>query len=308
VQNKIYATQQLKLKIMKTKNFALIVLLFCSYLMRAENLSLSLSDAIKKKMVIVDIKGRGVTSDNSYGHYGQCIFVKVKNLTNQPLSLNLETGRRLTCVYDSIQDMIVAKSEMFALGANGNSDFTINAFCTQKHDRSPGTTSTFRLDGLSEGYLHELVLLIESLGSLDNTGQMAIWVLTDSISPNEITGSDASKVKKLKDFVVFALTNMKAERATGFIYDYSFPDRTEKGFSLKGEINWDMPYSGMVSLTIYDNYNQKVKVLFDERLYRPGFQTFDYNLMNLSLKENEIYWLRIDGCGKRLKEVAVKME
>jgi hypothetical protein len=293
---------------MKTKNFVLIALLFCSYVLSAETLSLGLSDAIQKKMVKVDIKGRGVTSDNSYGHYGQCILVKVKNLMDQPLNLNLETGRRLTCVYDSIQDMIVAKSEMFALGANGNCDFTINAFCTQKHDRSPGTTSTFRLDGMSEGYLRELSLLIESLGSLDNTGQMAIWVLTDSISPNEITGSDASKVKKLKDFVVFALSNMKAERIKGYIYDYSFPDKNEKGFSLKGEINWEMPYSGILSLTIYDNYNHKVKVLFYERLYRSGFQTFDYYLTNLSLKENELYWLRVNGCGKRLKEVAVKME
>jgi hypothetical protein len=293
---------------MKTKIFVLIALLFCSYVLTAENLSFSLFEAIQKKMVKVDIKGRGYTSDNSYGHYGKCIFVKVKNLTNQSLNLSLETGRRLTCVHDSIQDMMVAKSEMFALGPNGSSDFTINAFCTQKHDRSPGESSIFKLDGMSEGYLHELSLLIESLGMLDNTGQTAVWVLTDSVSPNEIRGSDAAKVKKLKDFVLFAIGNMKTERATGFMYDYSFPEKTEKGFSLRGEINWEMPYSGLVSLTIYDNHNQKIKVLFDERLFRPGFQTFSYNLTNLSLKENEMYWLRVDGCGKRLKELAVKME
>jgi hypothetical protein len=293
---------------MKTKIFVLIPFLFCSYVLSAEILSFSLFEALQKKIVKVDIKGRGVTSDNSNGHYGKCILVKIKNLTNDPLNLCLETGRRLTCVYDSIQDMMVAKSEMFALGPGSSHDFTINAFCTQKHDRSPGETSTFTMDGMSEGYLHQLSLLIESLGTLDNTGQQAVWVLTDSISPNEITGSDAVKVKKLRDFVEFAIANMKAERTLGFIYDYSFPDKSEKGFSLKGEINWEMPYSGLVSLTIYDNHNKKIKVLFDERMYRSGFQTFDYDLKDLSLNEHELYWLRVDGCGKKLKELAVKME
>jgi hypothetical protein len=293
---------------MKTKIFVLLALIMCSYVLSAETLSLSLFEAIQKKMVKVDIKGRGYSADNSHGHYGRCITMKIKNLLAQPLELSVETGRRLTCVYDSVQDMMVAKNEMFALGPNGTSDYTIYAFCTQKHDRSPGENSNFMLDGMSEGYLHELALLIESLGTLDNTGQQAVWVLTDSISPNEISGSDAAKVKKLKDFVSFAVANMKAERASGFIYDYSFPDKSTKGFSLKGEINWDMPWSGLVSLTIYDNHNQKIKVIFDEKMYRSGFQTFDYNLSNLSLKEHELYWLRVDGCGKRLKEIAVKME
>ncbi len=293
---------------MKTKIFVLLVLLLCSYVLKAEILSLSLFEAIQKKMVKVDITGREYSAENSHGHYGRCITVKIKNLMAQPLELNVETGRRLTCVYDSIQDMMVAKNEMFAMGPHGSADYTISAFCTQKHDRSPGASSNFMLDGMSEGYLHELALLIESLGTFDNTGQQAVWVLTDSISPNEITGSDAAKVKKLKDFVKFAMANMKAERASGFIYDYSFPDKSEKGFSLKGEINWDMPWSGLVSLTIYDNHNKKIKVIFDEKMYRSGFQTFNYNLENLSLKEHELYWLRVDGCGKWLKEVAVKME
>jgi hypothetical protein len=293
---------------MKRKMFVVFSLVICSYLLSAETLSMGLFEAIQKKMVKVDIKGRGVTTENSSGHYGKCIFLKIKNLLAQPLDLNVETGRRLTCVYDSVQDMMVAKAEMFALGPNGSSDFTINAFCTQKHDRSPGESSVFRLDGMTEGYLHELALLIESLGCIDNTGQQAVWVLTDSISPGEITGKDAAKVKKLKDFVIFAIANMKNQKSTQFMYDYSFPDKTDKGFLLKGEINWDMPYSGLVSLTIYDNHNQKIKVIFDERLYRSGFQTFDYNLSNIAFKENELYWLRVEGCGKKLKELAVKME
>ena len=293
---------------MKTKIFVLLAFVMYSYVLPAENVTLSLFEAIQKKMVTVDIKGRGYTGENNFGHYGKCIYLKIRNLNAKPLTLSVETGRKLTCIFDSVQDMMVAKSETFNLAANGSSDFTINAFCTQKNDRSPGETSVFKLDAMTEGYLNQLALLIENLGLLDNTGQQAVWVLTDSLSPNMISGKDAEKVKKLKDFVTFAVASMKAERNTKFMYDYSFPDKTDKGFILKGEINWDMPYSGLVSLTIYDNHNKKIKVIFNEKMYRSGFQTFDYNLQNLSLQQNELYWLRIDGCGKRLKEVAVKME
>jgi hypothetical protein len=57
---------------MKTKIFVLIPFLFCSYVLSAEILSFSLFEALQKKMVKVDIKGIGITSDNSNGHYGKC--------------------------------------------------------------------------------------------------------------------------------------------------------------------------------------------------------------------------------------------
>jgi hypothetical protein len=293
---------------MKTKIFVLLLLSFSCSIITAETLTFNLFDAIQRKMVKADFKGRGFAPDNTYNHYGKCIFLKIKNLTPQPLKLSLETGRKLTCVYDSIQNMMVAKSDLFELPANGISDYTIYAFCTEQHDRGPGESSIYNLDDMSQGYLKEVALLIESLGAFDDSGQQAVWVLTDNNSPSNIRGANAEKVKKLKDFVEYAIKNMKEEKSSDFIYDYSYPERNGNGFTLKGEINWEMPYSGLVSLTIYDNHNKKIKVIFDEKIYRSGFQAFKYNLENLSLNENELYWLRVDGCGKRLKEVAVKME
>ncbi|MEI6122628.1 MAG: hypothetical protein WCQ95_03285 [Bacteroidota bacterium] len=270
--------------------------------------ALSLFEAVKNKMVTVTLAGRGYSVENGTSHYGKCISLEIKNLTSQSLELKVEVGRRLKCVYDSIQDMMISRSEMFALAPYAKYDYTINAFCTQKHDRAPGETSFYDLSSMSEGYLFQLAQLIESLDCQNNTGQQAVWVLTDSISPNDITGADASKVKKLKDFVEFALASSKKQGISGMMYDYSFPDKTTAGFAIKGEINWNMPYTSFVTITIYDNQNNKVAILFAEKPYKTGFQTYNYDLTNTAFKEGELYWLRVEGCGKRLKELAIKME
>jgi len=292
---------------MKKSIFVMLLLVFSAGISTKATNSMSLFEAVKKKLVEVKFCGKGYTAENT-SYYGKCISLQIKNICSQNLELNVEAGRRLRCVYDSIQDMMISHTQMFALAPNQSSDYTINAFCTQKHDRAPSETSIFNLDGMSEGYLYQLVQLIETLGCQDNTGQQAVWVLTDSISSSNITGTDEAKVKKLKDFVEFAVASMKKERSAGVMYDYSFPDKTNTGFSIKGEINWNMPYTSFVSLTIYDNSNNKIITLFTEKPYKSGLQSYYYSLYNTDFKEGELYWLRVEGCGKRLKEVAIKME
>jgi len=283
-------------------------LVLCSGIFASETATTSLFDAVQKKLVKVVFKGRGYTSDNGSSHYGKCISLYIKNISSQRLELKLEAGRKLKCFKDTVQDMIVSKTEMFALGPGGSSDYTINAFCTQKHEHSPGVTNAFDMQGMAGGYLYELIQLIESLDCQDNAGQQAVWVLTDSISPDNVTGGDAEKAKKLKKFVEFAIGKIKANKASGVIYDYSFPDKTNEGFKITGEINWTMPYSGTVTLSVYDNKGKKVVDIFTGVHYKSGFQSFNYELANTMFREGEMYWLKVASGGQWLKELAITMK
>lgn len=288
----------------------LFIALLCtsSLFLTASNITVNLYEAIQKKMVKVGINGRGYTSAEHTSNTGKCIKINIKNLTQNSLNLKLETGRKLHCIYDSIQDMMVARRELFALSPMEEEEYTIYAFCTQKRDQSPSISSKFTLEGLSEGYLYDLSLLIEDLKAFDNTGQQAVWVLTDKEKSKSIRGSNEQTVNKLKMFVEYAIANPDYKRNNSYIYDYSYPDKNENGYELKGEINWDMPYTGLVSLILYDNNNQKVKVLFDEYLFRSGFQTYDYKLQSPLMKKDELYWLRVEGFGTKIKEIAIKID
>lgn len=292
------------------KKFILLVfsLVLCSGLFAGETMSTSLFDAVQKNLVKVVFKGRGYTSENRSAHYGKCILLHLKNVSSQRLELSLEAGRKLHSCYDSVQDMMVSQTEVFALGPGGSSDFTINAFCIEKSETAPKENTVFTMAALAGGYLLQLVQLIESLGCQDNMGQQAVWVLTDNVSPENIKGSDREKEKKLRDFVDFALKKIQGGKIDGVIYDYSFPDKMAGGFKIAGQINWDMPYSGTVTLGVYDNKGKKVADIFAGVPYNKGFQTFTYELASSLFREGELYWLKVISNGERLKEVAITMK
>ncbi|HNW70966.1 MAG TPA: hypothetical protein PKI01_11220 [Bacteroidales bacterium] len=283
-------------------------LVLSSCIFAGETASYTLFEAVQNKLVKVVFKGRGVTPENSNSHYGRCISLSIKNITSQRLELKLEAGRKLRCYKDSVQSMMVSKTEMFALGPGNTSDFTINAFCTKKNSGSPRPENVYTMQGMAEGYLYELVQLIENLDCQNNLGQQAVWALTDSISPSNISGDDAAKAKKLRDFVEFAIKHSKSEKANGFNYDYSYPDKIYNGYKIKGEINWDMPNSGTVTLSVYDSKGKKVADIFTGVPFNTGFQAYDYEIANNVFTEGNTYWLRVISGGRQLKEVAVTMK
>ena len=230
----------------------------------------------------------------------------IKNLTYGALSLSLENGRRLKCTYDSVQDMLVTKAEIFALGGQSEQDFKVYAMCSQKHDRCPSTTSIFSLSELANGYLLQLTQLIEKLNCFDRTGQSAVWVLTDGDDPANVTGSDSITVKALKTLLVKARS--VAQRDEKFIYDYSFPQVKNGSFKIEGDFVWQMQYAGKVSLWIYDNNGNRISSIFLEKYYSHGTQTYHYSVQDPEFKPGEMYWLRLMADRTKLKEVAVTMD
>lgn len=267
--------------------------------------SYTLSEAIAKKMIKVTIKG-GNYETGSSSYYGKCISMTIKNLTQGALNLTLENGRKLKCTYDSVQDMLVTKSEVFALGGLSEHEYKVYAMCSQKHDRCPSTTSVFNLSEVANGYLLQLTQLIEKLNAHDRTGQSAVWVLTDGDDPNNVTGSDTMVVRSLKGLLAKARATVKRDEK--FIYDYSFPQVTNGAFKIEGDFVWQMQYAGKVSLWIYDNSGNKLSSIFLNKYYDRGTQTFHYSVQDPEFRPGEMYWIRLMADRTKLKEVAVTMD
>jgi hypothetical protein len=279
--------------------------LFVKPVMAGTN-SYTLEDALKKKLVTAVITGR---NDATTSYYGDCITLKLKNTTNQTLSINLETGRRLNCVYDSIQDMLVTQAQIFALLPTQTKEYTIYAMCCQQHDHSPKGTSVFNLGSMAESQLVQLSLLIEKLNAQNYTGQRAVWVLTDDANPNDVTGDDETVASTLREFVINVVKNKKQTvREPGFIYDYSYPTTDGKVFTIEGDFEWEMPYQNFVSLFVYDNSGNRLFPVFQDVAFSSGLQIYHYKVANEAFKSGELYWLRLKFDSKTIKEVAVSMD
>ncbi len=264
--------------------------------------TITLEEALKKKLVTATITGNS-------GYYGQSIKMKLRNLGTQSLSLNLEAGRRLNCVYDSVQDMMITKSEIMALLPSQTKEFTIFAMCCEKNNRTPATSSSYNYGAMASTHLVKLAVLIEQLSAQSLTGQKAVWVLTDGISPEEITGEDAKVVKALKEYVINVVNYKKsAEREPGFIYDYSYPKLEGEMFTIEGDFDWEMNSPGYVSLYIYDNNGKQILVLFQDRSAGSGLQRYHYKITDAAFEAGELYWIRMKQSGRTIKELAIQMD
>jgi hypothetical protein len=286
--------------------FVMWAFLFLGGPLFAADNSYTLAEALQKKMATVTIVGN---NDAVHSFYGQCIMMRIKNTSNQNLSLKLEPGRRLNCDYDSVQDMMVTQAEIFALLPSQSKEFFVYAMCCEKSNRSPGKSSSYSLGAMANSSLAGLAKLIDDLDAQDMSGQHAVWVLTDNADPEGIVSDNAAITKALKEFVITALKSQSGVvREPGFIYDYSYPENNGKAFTIEGDFSWEMPYGSFVSLYLYDNNGNRMQVVFQDVAFTSGLKTYHYKITSDALQSGNLYWIRMKMNNKTLKELAVTMD
>jgi hypothetical protein len=274
----------------------------------ASGVPYSIVDAINKKLIKVTVAGRGYSEDNHSSYWGKCINLNIKNLTSGKLVIKMECGRKLKCVFDSIQDMIITQSEMISLQPNERSDFTIYAMCGELRNSVPSVTSRYNFGTLADGALYKVVKMIEELEVQNDAGQAAVWVYTDNMSPDNIRtySGDKEKAKKLQEYV-YLLKGID-KRETGYIYDYSYPKNDSTFTKFEGEIQWIMNSPAKVSFILYDNFGNKIRTIFEDIEFEKGLQSYKYKLPDLTLSKGELYWLRLKSAGNKIKEISIQTD
>ncbi len=267
-----------------------------------------ITDAINKKLIKVIVSGRGYTPENTSAYWGKCINLRIKNLTYGKLEIKMESGRKLKCVYDSVQDMIITKTEMISLNPSESSDFTIYAMCGELSNGSPSASSLYKFGNFVEDKLLKVVKMIEELEVQNDAGQAAIWVFTDNMSPDNIRtySGDKDRAKKLQEYV-YALKGIN-KKETGYIYDYSYPKADSNYVKFEGEIQWIMKSPGKVSFILYDNFGNKIRTIFEDVEFGVGLQSYRYKLPDLVLAKGELYWLRLKSAGTKIKEISIQTD
>lgn len=268
----------------------------------------SIVDAINKKLIKVTVSGRGYVNDNPSAYWGKCINLHIKNLTYGKLDIKMESGRKLKCVYDSVQDMIITRTEMISLSPNESSDFTIYAMCGELRNSVPSTTSLYKFGSVSEGALYKVIKMIEELEVQNDAGQAAVWVFTDNMSPDNIRtySGDKEKAKKLQEYVYLIKGIDKKE--PNYIYDYSYPKTDSTFTKFEGEIQWVMNEPAKVSFILYDNFGNKIRTIFEDVEFGIGLQSYRYKLPDLTLAKGELYWLRLKSAGIKIKEISIQTD
>jgi hypothetical protein len=251
----------------------------------------TLSEAIKNKWIKAKITGNG------NGHYGQCVDFSLENLTSQVLDINVETGRKLICFNDSVQDLMVTQAAALALYPGKTEKLPVYAMCIREHRRAPKSNSNYYPGAMADGNLLELAIIIEKYNIQDDCGQSAVWVLTDSASLNNVTGSSKENNLILTNFLKDAISQAMHK-----------PDATMDEYYISGIMAFELKTESTGSIIAYDLSGKQISVLCENQPFNEGLNRYDFRLVNPAIKKDHEYFVRLIIGGKVIKEISLKAQ
>ena len=273
---------------MKKKILVLLIAAIILPTMASSQKKIKLFQAIKNKMVKAKISGNG------NGHYGKCVDVSLENLTSQTLNIDLETGQKFICAGDTAQDLMVTQAAAMALGPYKKESKPLYAMCIRKHRNSPKLNTSFNIGGMAEGNLLELAIIIEKHSIQDMGGQAAVWVLTDSASIDNVTGTSKENILLLTTFLKNA------------IYEATHkPDPTMFEYYIQGALVFELQEESTGSVIAYDKTGKQISVLCENVPFKEGVNRYDFRLVNPAVKKDNQYFVRLIINGKIIKETSL---
>jgi hypothetical protein len=288
--------QQKNIKAMKTIQGIIFVLL--SSLLSSASFAtdpVSLKDACENKLIKVDIHGTAfdLGTPASKHYYGECISIRVENLTSNILNLKLENGRKLISDYDSIQNMVVTHQLVFTLNGKETATYKVYGMCIEKKDYAPDGKSSFKFGDIADGYLLQLSQLLEKNNYQDHAGQSAIWAITDHIDTTAIYSSDNLEKNVLRKFIG-TYQKATAEKKIIPVYD---PEKTtyieRKEYNISGKLDWTMSSNTYASLLVYDEQGNLVSTIFEKRKFDEGDQSYDFKVVSCLIQKGKKYLVRL---------------
>jgi hypothetical protein len=140
--------------------------------------NISIAEAIKNKLITVKVKSNSGIGD-------ACLNLKITNLKNRKLNIDLEAGRMFIPSDSNVQNLILVKHEIYELKPNQTLSKNLNALCAQKHDNCPSKDLVFKLGNFAVGQPKQFAVWVNEKEYFKNDNvQNAMWVFTDNTEPS----------------------------------------------------------------------------------------------------------------------------
>ena len=282
------------------KHVIILALLFIfSSGAKTQNNPISIEKAASSGMIDLLITCKG-------GHVGDVITLTAKNISQAPLSLVVEAGRRLDSENDDEQDILVNRQQIFSLNKGESKSISVSGYCCQAHKGSPSQNGFYRVGKMAAEKLVKLANFIDGKKyHSSNIAQSAVWVISDSNPVNSIWNeSDTVQSKILTKYVCSLLNRPVPLHPKLPALDYvEPPQKIKKDF--KGEISYSVTQQCKVMVAIYDKDGNVFTVLEAERSIPPGDYYLDYELGLLG-SAGDKYFVRVKINGQIKKEVELK--
>jgi hypothetical protein len=230
---------------------------------------------------------------SSGGHQEYCIEMKVKNISDQAVTIEIEPGRRLVADTVSDQDMLIVKDQTIALAAGQTIMAKLYAFCCQKKDRSPAKGHSFKVGTMASAALVKLAQFISKKNFSTTAVQNAIWVLSDKHNLSSVHEGDRQENAELR-----ALTAELAGIKMPWYY-ISYKDVpgmvfSDKASTLSGKIDYTLSSATSVTVIVKNTNGMIIRTLLENKAQNPGRQVVPLSFPVSGLSKGKYQILVLD--------------
>lgn len=232
--------------------------------------TISISEALAQKKIDASFISKG-------GHSGECVEMKIVNLTNDQLNIQLDAGDKLMSEDSTKQNIFISHTDLIALAPKGTRLKNIYGFCCAVTKHSPTKDNHFSFVKNSNGKEVKLASFINTHRSIDEDAlQHAIWVVCNGEDAAGIYAEDMTEVQELKKLVA-EITGKPIPWYTKKFDRDSTGMLVRRALKLYAVMHFDLMQPSEVTVVIKDATGNTMKIPMQEKLLERGHYDFEYN-------------------------------
>jgi hypothetical protein len=228
------------------------------------------------------------------GNSGYCVEMKVKNMTNHPIIVDVEPGRRLESSADSSrQDLLIVKNETVRIAAGQIFLGKIFAFCCQSKNGLPRKGGAYSVGAMASAGLVKLAQFISNNNFSNSAIQNSIWVLSDKHKLSGVYEGDQAENEELRRFTA-ELTGVTVpwyyisyKNIPGMVF-------SDKASTLSGRINYELKKNTSVTIIVKNSNGMLIRVLQEKKAQQTGKQTVPVTFPVAALSKGKYQILVLD--------------
>jgi hypothetical protein len=275
---------------MKSLTF-LLCLCFCTSL-KAQS-PLSFEKAIAQHKIKIHLRTTGGS---------QQLTVHFERLTDRPLRIVIPAGQLFLPADSTAQTLIAVKEEIFTL-SKPKMFLQLKSYCSEAGDRSPSDADTFRMGRLASGPLLKMAEYISNHKLYSHPEvQYAIWCITNqhpvaSLSHKGLLTTACQLLgQPIPDYSI---------KSAPLVEQPNRPVLPPSPLEINGVFTYEMKDSSVLSLIVFNEKNEKVKVFYEEKQHRPGKIKYTFSWKTTKMPHG-VYEIRLLNREKIVKKMVVR--
>ncbi|MEX0968691.1 MAG: hypothetical protein WD077_15775 [Bacteroidia bacterium] len=278
------------------KNAGLVICLLC---VTIELSATKLTDALKN----------GTVTLKANAHEGKNINLILMNLQAATQEIEIEPGTILTSGDAGVQQAMLVQRKVVELPPNGTLATSAYGMCINAK-RSGFFGQDLNWHAEAEDKLKEVATFVAAHQLFDETGQKAVWVVSDNHDLSGIHHEDADVMLNTRQYLS-ALTGKPVpwyvkHYASAEFESCSGPVFSDEVASIEGNMEFYLRTNGALTFGIYNERGDLVQLFFSGRGTNPGEYSCDFTLEATNLKKGK-YYARVWNDGNLVKQREIEI-